>query len=159
MDKRRLLTGFLAQLEEELVGLRKAMLSTQDAATNAESKPENQYDTRALEASYLAGAQAKRIAELEEVANVFRAAALAEPVLSQSVAPLALVSLKTDGKPSKVLIMPKGGGMTCRLDGLSVQIVTPSSALGEAIVGMRKGDVTEFENGPVTRQVEITAIE
>ena len=66
MDKRKIIEAIRRQLEKDLNVLKEAALIAYEAATNEESKPENEYDTRALEASYIAGAQAKRAGELEE---------------------------------------------------------------------------------------------
>ena len=66
LDKAKLVETILKSLEKDLEVLREAEKSTREAATHEESKPENEYDTRGLEASYLAGAQSKRIIETEE---------------------------------------------------------------------------------------------
>ncbi len=55
-----------------MIILKEAALATYEAATHEESKPENEYDTRGLEASYLAGAQAKRTAEIEELLIILK---------------------------------------------------------------------------------------
>src|SRR5690606_28022446 len=70
--KQEILAALRIQAEAELTQLKAAAAATHDAATNEESKPENQYDTRALEASYLADAQAKRVMEMEEVLHSLR---------------------------------------------------------------------------------------
>ena len=67
MNKRALIEKLIAKLENERQTLAAAALSTYEASTHEESKAEDQYDTRGLEASYLAGAQAKRVADVEQV--------------------------------------------------------------------------------------------
>jgi hypothetical protein len=158
MDKKSLITTFVKILEDEITVLTAAALATRDAATNEESKPENQYDTRALEASYLAGAQAKRVFEINEVITLFHTSKFIEFTAADPVALTALVTLKLDGKKSTVLMMPKGGGVSCSIAGETVQIVTPSSALGEAIIGLTAGSVAEFEIGPHVRECEIVSV-
>lgn len=54
MDKRALIKKIVAQLEAELALLTKAARSAHAEATHESSKAENKYDTRGLEASYLA---------------------------------------------------------------------------------------------------------
>src|SRR4051794_21630371 len=63
--KRALVAALLAKLDEELANMRRAAKDAREAATHEEAKPENDKDTRALEASYLAGAQAARVRDLE----------------------------------------------------------------------------------------------
>src|SRR6185312_1477108 len=70
--KKRLIEAFMAQLESDLIAMKESARATHEAATHEESKPENEYDTRGLEAAYLAGAQAKRAGEIDEVLALFK---------------------------------------------------------------------------------------
>src|SRR5687767_406927 len=65
IDKQALVTALLAKLEAELANMTKAANTAREAATHEEAKPENDKDTRALEASYLAAGQAERVRDLE----------------------------------------------------------------------------------------------
>ena len=158
MNKKELIASFVDQLEKELVVLKDAARATADAATNEESKPENQYDTRALEASYLAGAQSKRVVEVMEVLGLFKTMLFRDFKETDAVQATALVDLKLDGKKMRLLMMPKGGGVNLRLRDETIQIVTPTSNLGEAILGLRVGESADFEVGGQTRECEIFAI-
>lgn len=143
--KNELIQKFVAYLQSELETLTAAAKATYEAATHEESKPENQYDTRALEASYLAGAQAERVAEIRDVLRLFQTSEFKNFSSKDRVLSTALVDVNIDDKKSTLLIMPKGGGITLRLSDQSVQIVTPHSLLGEAILGSRVGDEVEYE--------------
>lgn len=72
MDKKKLVAAICTQLELDLETQKAAALATYEAATGEESKAENEYDTRGLEASYLAGAQAKRVGEIEELLTIYK---------------------------------------------------------------------------------------
>jgi hypothetical protein len=146
LDKQKLIAAICAQLEENLVLLKQAALATYDAATNEESKPENEYDTRGLEASYLAGAQAKRVAEIEELIYIYRDAKIKAFGPNEPIASTALVEVALNGKNSFVFIMPKGGGLMLNIDGNIIQTVTPTSPLGEALLGLKAGEVATVEN-------------
>ena len=71
--KAALLKQLAAKLEAELATIRAAAQATHAAATHPDAKAENKYDTRGLEASYLAGAQQERVAELEATLDAIRA--------------------------------------------------------------------------------------
>ncbi len=157
-DKKQWLAAFLKFLESEIQLLKTAAIATYDAATNEESKPENQYDTRALEASYLAGAQAKRVNEIEVVIQLFHTLNFKNFSAHEAIALTALVELKVDGKRGRFLVMPNGGGISCEIAHETTQIVTPSSAMGEAIMGLEVGDVAEFEIGQRVRLCEILSV-
>jgi hypothetical protein len=145
MNKQKLIAEFTLRLEEDARILKEAARATSEAATHEESKPENQYDTRALEASYLAGAQAHRVREISEVLGLFQTLDFKEFTNADPVQSTALVTVSLDGKKNRLLIMPKGGGVSLQFDSENIQIVTPASTLGEAILGARVGEVVEFE--------------
>jgi hypothetical protein len=117
MTKRELIAVFIEHLEKELAVLKEAARTTAEAATNEESRPENEYDTRALEASYLAGAQSKRVVEVMEVLTLFKTLSFKEFHAGDSVQSTALVDVKLDGKKNRLLMMPKGGGVNLKTDG------------------------------------------
>lgn len=158
MNKRELVIAFIERLEQDLVVIREAARATHEAATHEESKAENQYDTRGLEASYLAGAQAKRAVEIDEVLALFRSLSFKDLNDGAAVQSTAIVKIDVDGKKSTILMMPKGGGVSLQHGNDIIQIVTPSSLLGESIMGLEVGDIGEFEVGPKVRKCEILAI-
>src|SRR4051795_10826976 len=109
MNKRRLVETIQIHLAEELATLVQAAKAAHEAATHEESKAEDQHDTRGLEASYLAGAQASRAAELRQQQHVFRTLALRDFGPEESIGVGALVELEIDGKRSLYLLLPIGG--------------------------------------------------
>ena len=58
MNKQQFVNKIIELLEQEVLNLSNAAKIAHADATGEESKAENKYDTRGLEASYLAGAQA-----------------------------------------------------------------------------------------------------
>ena len=158
MDKRQLINKIIDILEVERKKLAEAALNTYNAATHEESEAEDQYDTRGLEASYLAGAQAKRVVEIEQFILNLR---FIEPKNFAADAPVsatALVEVVHDDKTSWCFLLPKGGGMSVEFDGHPVQIITPKSPIGEALMGRRAGDLAIVDTGKETREYEIISV-
>lgn len=155
MDKKKLVELLIAQLEADLLMTKEAAKATYEAATNEESKPENEYDTRALEASYLAGAQAKRAAEIDRALSVLRGLELRAFGPKDGIASGALVNLDLNGKKSAVFLLPQGGGTSVSFDGSTVKVVTPVSNLGEALLGLKTGDVAEVKVGRDMLEYEV----
>jgi transcription elongation GreA/GreB family factor len=153
-----LVEKLIAKLEAERQTLAEAALSTYEAATHEESEAEDQYDTRGLEASYLAGAQAKRVADVEQVLHTVRNMNFRNYTDADAIGAAALVQLDHDGKGSYCLLLPQGGGMTIDHDGYHVQVITPQSPLGEALLGRTVGDVAVIDVGNQTREYEIISI-
>lgn len=158
MDKKALVQLLIESVTKDLATLTQAALAAHEAATHAESKAEDQYDTRGLEASYLAGAQSRRAMELEETLALFRHVDVLPFNEKTPIASTALVELECDGKKSLYFMMPKGGGMTATLGGRSIQVVTPISPLGGALLGRRVGDQIEVEINRVIRDYDVTGV-
>jgi hypothetical protein len=158
LEKSALIKKFCTHLESEILSLKAAARATYEAATHEESKPENEYDTRGLEASYLAGAQAKRVAELEALYALLKNLEPREFKESDPISLTALVEVDLNGKAGYLFVLSKGGGFTLPFDGQTVQIVTPSSPLGEALIGLRAGDVAAIEVGDQTKEYEIVSV-
>ncbi|MBV2167806.1 MAG: GreA/GreB family elongation factor [Bdellovibrio sp.] len=155
MDKTKLIETIRTQLEKDMAVLKEAALATYEAATHEESKPENEYDTRGLEASYLAGAQAKRIAEIEELLVIYKHLDVKNFGPNDKINSTALVEVEHNGKHSFFFIMAKGGGLSVLLEGRSVQVITPNSPLGEALQDLRQGDIAVVETGEQVREYEV----
>lgn len=158
MDKKKLVETIMAQLTADMAVLKEAALATYEAATHEESKPENEYDTRGLEASYLAGAQAKRIAEIEELLVIYKHLILKDFGPQDKINATALVELELKGKHSFFFIMAKGGGISVQFEGKTIQVITPATPLGEALQDLRKGDIAVVETGSQVREYEIVNV-
>ncbi len=163
LTKQAILDQLIAQLEADLAALIASAREAHDAATNDEGRAEDQYDTRGLEASYLAGAQARRAAELQELIQRYR---LLEPrafTPTDSIAITALVELESQGRRSLVFLVPTQGGNTVTLDGKSVQILSSGSPLGQELIGRvpAKAAESEFEvelSGSQVREYRILSV-
>ncbi len=158
MDKHALLQSFANQVAADLAVMTQAALAAHEAATHAESKAEDQYDTRGLEASYLAGAQSKRAMELEEILSTFRHVDVKSFGPEDRIASTALIELRSEGSLSYYLLMPNGGGLTTQFEGKKVTVVTPQSPTGSVLLGQRVGDEVEVEIQRRKRDLEITRI-
>jgi transcription elongation GreA/GreB family factor len=145
------------QLALDLDTLERAQLAVQEAATHDEAKPENDKDTRALEQSYLARGQARRVLELRGAVSRVEAMVLRGFDESQPIALGALVSIEEGDQTQTVFLAPEGGGR--RLSKGSVQVVTPESPLGRALLGKFVGDECAVRVGARLRELVIAAVE
>lgn len=158
MNKTDILQNFISSIEAELAVLKKSAKDTADYATDSENKPENKYDTRGLEASYLAGAQAVRVAEMQEVLLAFRHQILQNNKKTEIVTIGALVEVSIQDKISFLLIMPVGGGQSIKYENRIIQVVTPVSPLGQALLKRTIGDLVTITTGNAMREYEIISI-
>ncbi len=159
LDKTELVRHIIDVLERDLAAITAAAKETYQAATGEESKAENKYDTRALEASYLAGAQSKRVRDLEATLGVFKT--LRPKIFSdeQAIESTALVEVDLQGKQSWVFLVPARGSLTVDFGGRSIQVITPQSPLGEGLLGLTVGDLAKIDQGSRQLEYEILALE
>ena len=156
--KRNLIESMMNRLKQELETLVSSARAAHEAATHEESKAEDSHDTRGLEASYLAAGQASRIESLNKdiyslqqwVARNF------EP--NDAIEVGALVELESDGKRSQCFLVSHGGGMTIPFEGGKVQVITPQSPMGQALLGRHQGDVIEVEAQKNVREYEVILV-
>jgi transcription elongation GreA/GreB family factor len=157
--KRALLDALVAQVEAEIATMRKAAYDAADAATHAEAKPENDKDTRALEASYLAAGQAERVRELESARKLLRGLELRDVGKTTPICASAVITLEEeDGARTVFFLSPYGGGVKLDLDGVKVHVVTPQSPLGKALLGRAHGDTIELRGKSGLREMAIVDV-
>lgn len=157
--KRALVDILVSKLEEELETMRRAAKDARAAATHEEAKPENDKDTRALEASYLAGAQAARVRELEGAIKAISRIPLLDFEGGKSIQASAVVTVEDDSEiQTMFFVAPFGGGTTLATGSLSAQVVTPQSPLGRALLGRTQGDTIELRGKGPMREMTIVDV-
>lgn len=140
MDKTLLFQALAAELTKNLELALQAAQATYDIATHEDNKAENKYDTRGLEASYLAGAQAERVRDLKETLGLISTLKIKNFTDADKIAQTALIKAEFSGRESWLLLLPKGGGQNFSYEGRSVKVITPESPLGELLVGKSVDD-------------------
>ncbi len=147
MNKTGLLRAIVETLEAELDAAVREARAASDAATDPDSKAENKYDTRALEASYLARGQARRVTELQESLRDLLAFAAAPPPTGGPAALGSLVTLETPDGPLAYFLCPAAGGAEVPHEGRTITLLTPASPLGRKLAGRRAGDTVAAHPG------------
>jgi transcription elongation GreA/GreB family factor len=140
INKSELVKKIIASLVESLEVLDKAARASHAEATHESSKAENKYDTRGLEAAYLAGAQAKQAREILDSIARYEALPVKEFAPGEPVDLTALVELETDGASSTYFIGPKNGGLEIVHDRREIMVITPQSPLGQNLTGRKAGE-------------------
>lgn len=152
-NKVEIINALRAGLADELASLERVAAMSREDAVSEESKSENEYDTRSTEASYLARGLGRRIKELRQVVAWFEVFDARKPLVPLVVQTGALVQL--DGASEELLFLAPVGGGRYKAGPWTVQIVSPSSPLGEALCELAAGDEAEFDTprGLVTREI------
>jgi hypothetical protein len=140
MNKTPLVNQLIATLKENLAVIEKAARASHAEATHESSKAENKYDTRGLEAAYLAGGQARQAKEIIDSIKLYHSLALRDFGPADPLDLTALVNLQADHSSALYFIGPKNGGLELQYDVKEIVVVTPQSPLGQNLVGKKMGD-------------------
>src|SRR5712671_6648359 len=125
MKKAYLVKLIIASLTESLSIFEKAARASHAEATHEESKAEDKYDTRGLEAAYLAGGQARQAAEIEKSIAQYESLALAKFGAKDPIDLTALVEMESEGERIFYFLGPASGGLEFTHDSKQVLVITP----------------------------------
>jgi transcription elongation GreA/GreB family factor len=160
MDKKQIVAALITELEREFDNLAKAAMEAREAATNEESKPENEYDTRALEASYLAGAQAKRANEIRDQLLFLKNLKPKNYSKSDRLGSTALIQLEVNGDETRsVFLLPSSGGQTLRIGKQEVMFISLDSPLGKELNEQKVGHTFVMNIKNIEKEYEIISAE
>ncbi len=150
--KQELLNDLLGKMKQELHDLEEAAQANKEFATDQEFKAESKYDTRSLEASYLASAEAKRVEDLKLEIQMLEEIDL-KP--SDEVSIGSLVELKHQDQVRSYFLIPTAGGTMLKMGDKAVLVVSVFSPLGAEVLGLKIGDVFEVETPKETRSYQV----
>lgn len=153
--KPAVLSALRARVESRIRDLSAVAEMARDEATSAESKCEDKHDTRATEASYLAAGQGRRLLELRQLLTWVVSQDAHTPC--ERVALGALVEVEDEEGARRWLFVAPAGGERLEVEETEVQVLSPRSGLGQALMGLEEGDAAEVD-GPREMEVEVLSI-
>jgi len=154
--KQQLINEILQHLHTELTQAIQAANNAHNDAVDDQSVAETQYDTLAIEASYLAEGQSKRVLEYQHaiktyqvMLNVQQSKKLENNDHVTHIAKLgSLVQLDKDNSCNHwFFIGPFAGGFRTNINEHQITVVTPQSPMGIAIKGKQQDDDIEITLG------------
>jgi transcription elongation GreA/GreB family factor len=158
MNKSKLIKQIVASLSESLATLERAARASHEEATHESSKAESKYDTRGLEAAYLAGGQARQAREILDSIEVYETLKAREFALGEPIDLTALVELDTDGARGFYFIGPKNGGLEVDYQRKEITVITPQSPLGQNLMGKKAGQRWTAKVGGSTVSYHIVSV-
>jgi transcription elongation GreA/GreB family factor len=158
MNKRAIIQKIVAKLTAELEGYFRAAQAAHAEATHEQNKAENKYDTRGLEASYLARGQSRQAKETEAAIAAFEKLEPRTFTASDAIELGALVELENKGERTIYFIGPKAGGTEVVHAGREILVITPQSPLGEQLQGKRQGDRLQLSLAGVRDQYRVLCV-
>ena len=156
--KQALVKKIIVALVKEVERFAKAARASHAEATDPQSKAEHKYDTRGLEAAYLAGGQARKVAELEENIEQIQKLRLIEFNATTPIDLSALIELEMRGGTNWYFMAPRSGGLEIVHDKREITIITPQSPLGEQLMEKRLGERFRFGIGAASVDGKILSV-
>ena len=158
MTKRAVIQKIIETLQSELETYTRAAKASHAEATAEENRAENKYDTRGLEASYLAAGQANKIVQLEESIAAFGELQNRRFGSDEGIEVGALIEISQDGEHAHYFIGPSTGGTEVEVQDTEVLVITPQSPLGSQLQGAAQGKKMKINLAGRKQAVEILAV-
>jgi transcription elongation GreA/GreB family factor len=158
MNKQKIIEAIIAALKIKAGHHLAAAKSAHAEATHEESMAEDKYDTRGLEAGYLAVGQARMMDEVADAIRAYGTLFIKKFTAKDPVDLTAVVELSVNKTKETVFIGPAGGGIEVVVEGKSLLVITPESPLGQLLMGKKKGDQFKRKVGPFEDSYRIKSI-
>lgn len=153
--KQQLLDDLIGKMKAEMQAIESAAKANKDFATDQEFKAESKYDTRSLEAGYLASAELSRVEDLKLEIQMLEEVDLSLSAKTQEVCIGSLVELRHKDQDRSYFLIPTSGGTLLKVGEKAVLVVSVFSPLGDALLGLKTGDEFEVETPKETRSYRI----
>jgi transcription elongation GreA/GreB family factor len=147
------------RVNAEMAQAKLASDNTASYARDGDVKTDGKYDTRGIEAGYLAGAQEKRVEELKAELQMLEELPVREFAADDEVALGALVGIELNGQTRQYFISSTAGGTMLSVAQTPVLVISVFSSIGDAALGLKVGEEFELETPQGTRQYCVKSIE
>ena len=159
MKKSVILSKLINQLNEELDKAKTAYETAKNLTQEPDFKAESKWDTRSIEAGYLAGAQKKRVDELEMDVKMIEELAGEKLNKAASVGIGSLVDIEFNDQTRKYFIAPTAGGTMIEDNGEVVLVISVFSPIGDGVVNLSENDTFEIEMKGANREYTVVSFE
>ncbi len=156
IEKKTVIDQLKANIQKELDAAKQAYDTSHKHATDQDLKADGKYDTRSIEAGYLAGAQMKRVNELEEEFKLIEEVNIDHKPDMVSVG--SLISLRHNGQERFYFISSTSGGTMINVEGQVVLIISAFSPIGTEVLSLKAGESFEVEVAGKTREYDLIGI-
>ena len=157
IDKKRIVDTLIEKLNIELLEVESAAKSAKDLATSDDLKSEGKYDTRAIEASYLASAQNKRVEEIKLDIQMLEDLAISiGPASKMQLGSLGLI--RCNAQERLYFLSSTSGGSMLMIEDKPILVISVFSPIGDAALGVGAGESFEVETPKETRQYDVLEV-
>ena len=159
VNKKAIVEKIIAALAAELERYARSARSAHAEATDEQSKAENKYDTRGLEASYLARGQSRQAADVIQAIEQYESLSLRQFAAGDLIDIGSVVELEGKGGERTIYFVgPRAGGVTIEYEGQAVLVITPHSPIGQQLVGQSQGASLQIRIGGTSDSCRVVAV-
>ncbi len=158
MNKSEIKKKLIESVNKDLSSIKESCESACAYKNTDDMKQEGKYDTRSIEAGYLAGAQLKRLEELKLKLKMLEDIELRSFKKNDEIAIGALVELEINQRTQKYFISPTAGGTLLNIDNQAVLVISVFSPIGDAILSLKNGDYFELETPKEIKNYSIRSV-
>lgn len=158
MNKKIIVELIIKKLTADLDIYFRAASSASDEATDEHNKPEGKYDTRGLEASYLAHGQSKQALQTKADIDAFENLVVFPHEKTHPIDVGTLVELNFQGESIHYFLGPSAGGTEIEFEDIEVSVVTPFSPLGKVLMGKKINESFSMGLGNEIRDYKVAKI-
>jgi len=155
--KEQLILAAIEYIESELATAKLAADEAKNAATDEQSIAETQYDTLAIEASYLAHGQSVRYYQLKQELDSLKSFTIKHFDEDDEIQLGSLVLLESDEEQKHVFISPAAAGFKTNITGDEISFVTCNAPIAQAILGKYTDDDAIIEIAGLVTEYSITS--
>lgn len=158
MDKKLIWNKLLDNVKRDLASATDAKESTSSFKFESDMKQESKYDTRSIEAGYLAEGQARRVEELKLELKLIEEIPLHPFKKEDEIAVGALLDIELNGRNKLYFLSTTAGGTVLDINGEIVLVISVFSPIGSSVMGLKVGDSFELETQAGTREYKIRSV-
>jgi transcription elongation GreA/GreB family factor len=145
MKKQQLHQQIMEALQVDLQAAIAAAQTAHETATHEENSAENKYDTRGLEAAYLAAGHSRRVNDVQAALLAYRNLVLRPYYPDHGIQLSACIRVAdSQGKQRAFFLGPAAAGLKIQTQTDEIMVITPKAPLGRAMVGKAEGDEIEI---------------
>lgn len=158
MNKSALIEKIVAELLARIAAYEVAARAAHAEATHEENKAEDKYDTRGLEAGYLAQGQARQMAEAAEALGHYKRMHPRKFPADEAIDVGALVEVSGPTETLLYFIGPAAGGTEVCVGKKTVIVITPQSPMGQLLMGKKTGARVKMKLGGFMTDLLVSAV-
>ena len=155
--KEQIQKELIKKIKQEIANIQQAVMVSKEVATGEESRSESKWDTRAIEAGYLAGAQQARLNELEQELQLLQEMDLRE-IKNDEVIIGAIIELEYNEQTRKYFLSPTSGGTLLNINDEAIMVISVFSPIGREALGLSSGDCFELQTPKERRDYTIISL-